>query len=170
MKKKISERKITRQFIENLLKEHNPLNLSQDLDDEDEYSSNYIQNNNDNHSVPNKPLGDRQGNISPEDLYNHFDLNSDGAVDQQDYVNHIEYHCEYPESLNHYKKLRDISYQTIPCQKSYDTCSQHLLNNTDDIDVFIKPFMDKTGSSCRESSVKSLLDVLQSLINCGVFG
>jgi len=30
--------------------------------------------------------------------------------------------------------------------------------------------MDCSGSTCRESSAKALLDVLQSLVNCGVFG
>lgn len=110
------------------------------------------------------------GSIPPEELYRHFDLNDDGRVTPQEYADHIEYHAAHPESLDHYRNLRDASYQTVPCKDSYDSCSQHLMQSPDDIDKYLKPLMDCTGSTCRESSTKALLDVLQSLINCGVFG
>lgn len=113
---------------------------------------------------------DSDGTISSDELYRHFDLDNNGKVTPQEYTDHIEYHAKHPESLSHYKKLRDYSYQNVPCQKSYDSCSQHLLNTPEDIDKYLKPLMDCTGSTCMESSTKALLDVLQSLINCGVFG
>ena len=113
---------------------------------------------------------DHQGNISPEELHHHFDLNDDGVVTPQEYVNHIEYHAKHPEALDHYRGLRSQSHQTVPCTSSYDNCSQHLMSNPHDIDLCLKPLMDFTGSSCRESSTKALLDVLQSLIKCGVLG
>lgn len=108
------------------------------------------------------------GTISPHELFHHFDLNDDGKVTPQEYADHIEYHAKHPESLSHYKQLRDQSYQSVPCQSSYDSCSQHLLNSPEDIDVYLQPLMDCTGSTCRESSAKALLDVLQSLVKCGV--
>lgn len=110
------------------------------------------------------------GSIPPEELYHHFDLNDDGRVTPQEYADHIEYHAAHPESLEHYRRLRDASYQSVPCKDSYDSCSQYLMQSPDDIDKYLKPLMDCTGSTCRESSTKALLDVLQSLINCGVFG
>ena len=143
--KRISERSIAKQFLQNL-------------------SENYCENSNQgNH------LETQNGIVSKDELYNHFDLNNDGAVTPEDYANHIEYHCKYPESLAHYKKYQQDSHMNVPCINSYDSCSRHLMQNPDDIDVYIKPLMDVTGSTCRESSVKSLMDVLQSLINCGIF-
>lgn len=112
---------------------------------------------------------DQQGNISPEELHHHFDLDDDGVVTPQEYIDHIEYHAAHPESLDHYRQLRDQSHQTVPCKDSYDNCSQHLMSNPSDIDVYLRPLMDATGSSCVESSLKSIMDVVQSLVKCGVF-
>lgn len=112
----------------------------------------------------------KDGHVTPEDLYSHFDLNGDGHVTTQDYVDHIQFHCAHPESLDHYKQARQQSIKTVPCTTSYDTCSQHLMSCPDDIEKYLQPLMDQTGSTCKESSTKALLDVLQSLINCGVFG
>ena len=110
----------------------------------------------------------KDGHITPEDLYSHFDSNNNGQVTTQDYVDHINFHCEHPESLDHYKKAREISIQSVPCKDSYDSCSKHLMGCSDDIDNFLRPLMDQTGSTCRASSTKAFIDVLQSLINCGV--
>lgn len=142
---KLSDRKITRQFLEHF----------QNLDSSHDHGA--LQ-------------ADENGVVSKEELYNHFDLDNNGVVTPQEYADHIEYHCAYPETLDHYKKCRQDSYNSVPCINSYDSCSKHLLQNPDDIDVYLKPLMDATGSTCRQSSVKSLLDVLQSLVNCGIFG
>lgn len=112
---------------------------------------------------------DNDGYITPEDLYSHFDLNNNGQVTTQEYVDHIDFHCKHPESLEHYNTARSESIHSVPCAKSYDNCSQHLMSTPDDIDRYLKPLMDCSGSTCRESSAKALLDVLKSLINCGVF-
>jgi hypothetical protein len=113
---------------------------------------------------------DNDGYIAPEDLYSHFDVDNNGQVTTQDYVDHIRFHCEHPESLEHYEKARETSSQNVPCVDSYDACGQHLMGSPDDIDKFLKPLMDQTGSSCRESTAKAFVDVLQSLLNCGVLG
>ena len=113
---------------------------------------------------------DRDGHITRDDLYDHFDSNNDNKVTTQDYVDHVNYHAQYPESLDHYNNIREKNYSAVPCKDSYDTCSSHLLGTPDDVSAILSPLMDKTGSTCQLSAAQSLLDVLQSLINCGVFG
>ena len=108
------------------------------------------------------------GTISPEELYQHFDLNNDGRVTPNEYVDHIEYHAAYPETLDHYKQLRGQSYEKVPCRSSYDKSSEFLLSNPQEIDVCIKPLMDKMGSDCRESSLRCMIDIIQSMIKCGI--
>ena len=147
----MDERKITKDFLKNvLLKE--------------EYNS----CSHDHHHHDLDPDGD--GYVTPEDLYAHFDSNKDNQVTTQEYVDHINFHCAHPESLDHYNKAREVSIQSVPCKNSYDNCSSHLLGTPDDVSVILSPLMDKTGSTCQLSAAQSLLDVLQSLINCGVFG
>ena len=41
----------------------------------------------------------QDGIISPEELYQHFDLDGDGVVTMADYASHVEFHCENPELL-----------------------------------------------------------------------
>lgn len=108
------------------------------------------------------------GTISPYELFHHFDLNDDGKVTPQEYVDHIRYHSNNPETLDHYTQLRNNSIQHVPCQNSYDSCSTHMLNNPHDIDLYLKPVMDATGTSCRQSTLQGLMDALESLVKCGL--
>tara|TARA_B100001287_G_C22187423_1_gene301997 strand:- start:6 stop:461 length:456 start_codon:yes stop_codon:yes gene_type:complete len=151
----MNERKIIKEFLEG----------KTCIDDTEDYSLSHMQGHTDHDLDP-----DGDGHITPEDLYSHFDLNNNGQVSTQEYVDHTMFHCKHPESLEHYNNARQQSIQNVPCKSSYDNCSQHFMGCPDDIDKFLKPMMDCTGSTCRESSTKALLDVLQSLINCGVFG
>ena len=41
----------------------------------------------------------QDGVISPEELYQHFDLDGDGVVTMVDYAAHVDFHCENPELL-----------------------------------------------------------------------
>ena len=41
----------------------------------------------------------QDGIISPEELYQHFDLDGDGVVTMADYAAHVDFHCENPELL-----------------------------------------------------------------------
>lgn len=108
------------------------------------------------------------GTISAEELHHHFDLDDDGKVTAQEYIDHIEYHAAHPESLDHYRNLRHDAHQTVPCTSSYDSCSSHLMSKPDDIEKYLQPLMDCTGSTCKTSSARALLDVLKSLTECGV--
>lgn len=160
--KRINERRMTSNFL-NQLNENNYASLQgsshQDLD----------------------PDGD--GIVTQEDLYNHFDLNGDGKVTTDEYIDHIDFHCKHPESLEHYKKLRSSSIETVNCRDSYDACSKHLMSAPDgiediaysitngssnDINQHLEPLMDQSGATCQNSSITALLDVFQSLINSGI--
>ncbi len=157
----MDDRKLIREFLDNIRQEED---YSLDsVKDEDQCAAPHSDSHHDL-----DPDGD--GHVTPEDLYLHFDSNKNGQVSTQEYVDHIKFHCAHPESLDHYNKAREQSMHVVPCKDSYDSCSQYLMGSPDDIDKFLKPMMDCTGSTCRESSTKALLDVLQSLINCGVFG
>tara|TARA_R100000030_G_scaffold100547_1_gene93845 strand:+ start:539 stop:997 length:459 start_codon:yes stop_codon:yes gene_type:complete len=152
----MNERKLIREFLDNM---------------QQDYSLDSVQDDHESHDHQNRALDpDNDGYVTPEDLYAHFDSNGDNQVTTQDYVDHIKFHCAHPESLEHYNKAREISIQSVPCKTSYDSCSQHLMSRPDDIEKCLRPLMDDTGSTCKESSTKALLDVLQSLINCGVLG
>jgi hypothetical protein len=51
---------------------------------------------------------------SPEELYYHFDLDSDGEVTPDEYKDHVEFHARNPELLTHYKKqIRPIIYSLL---------------------------------------------------------
>lgn len=180
--KKINERKLTRQFIDILKEDYTyNYNYSYDYDSEEDVESDECMQDYDSSDHNLDPDGD--GIISKEDLYNHFDLNNDGQVTTDEYKRHIEFHCKHPESLSHYNTLRSHSIDNVSCKNSYDSCSQHLLGNPDgiediahyvingshdDISKHLTPLMDQTGATCQNSSVSALLDVLQSLVNCGV--
>ena len=45
----------------------------------------------------------QDGVISPEELYEHFDLDGDGVVTMADYAAHVDFHCENPELLDQYR-------------------------------------------------------------------
>ena len=154
----MNEKKLIREFLDNM--------QDYSLDSSHEKNFQELPADDSHHNLD----PDNDGHVTPEDLYAHFDLNNDGVVTTQEYMDHVNFHCAHPESLDHYSQAREQSIQSVPCKNSYDNCSQHLMGTPDDIDKFLKPLMDCTGSTCRESSTKALLDVLQSLVNCGVFG
>ena len=53
-----------------------------------------------------EPPGHAVASISPEDLYNHFDLDGDGKVSIDDYVDSIESYQKRPEVLDALKMRR----------------------------------------------------------------
>ena len=187
--KRINERRLIRQFIDILSENTYDCCKSNacecNTSHEEDYSLDYQQNNIDNEGYSRHDLDpDNDGIISQDDLYNHFDLNNNGYVTTDEYKDHIDFHCKHPESLNHYNTLRSSSIKTVPCIDSYDSCSRHLLGNPEGIENYLdnisgsspeaiemhlKPLMDETGATCKNSSVSAILDVFQSLMNCGLF-
>ena len=49
----------------------------------------------------------KDGVISPDELYQHFDLDSDGVVTMEDYAAHVDFHCENPELLQPYRETEE---------------------------------------------------------------
>ena len=63
------------------------------------------------------------GEITPESLYIHFDMNGDGKVDFLDYCAHILYHFEHPELLLPYMKKAEIRLKEAGLEKEVDEFS-----------------------------------------------
>jgi len=49
----------------------------------------------------------KDGTISPDELYRHFDLDKDGVVTMEDYAAHVDFHCENPELLQPYRETEE---------------------------------------------------------------
>jgi len=49
----------------------------------------------------------KDGIISPDELYQHFDLDDDGVVTMEDYAAHVDFHCENPELLQPYRETEE---------------------------------------------------------------
>ena len=75
-----------------------------------------------------EPPGHAVASISPEDLYNHFDLDGDGKVSIDDYVDSIESHQKRPEVLDALKMRRYTDKKIYNADNILDT--QRYLNST----------------------------------------
>lgn len=53
------------------------------------------------------PDTDKNGIISPEELYSHFDLDGDGVVTMSDYASHVDYHAKHPDLLDPYRDTEE---------------------------------------------------------------
>ena len=49
----------------------------------------------------------KDGVISPNELYRHFDLDKDGVVTMEDYAAHVDFHCENPDLLQPYRETEE---------------------------------------------------------------
>lgn len=75
-----------------------------------------------------EPPGRAMATISPEDLYNHFDLDGDGKVSIDDYVDSIESYQRRPEVLDALKMRRYTDKKIYNADNILDT--QRYLNST----------------------------------------
>ena len=100
---------------------------------------------------------DRDGYISQEDLFGHFDLDNDGVVTTDEYVDHIQYHADNPETLDHYR-------DDVPCATSYSTCRKHYDNDNQ----VLRDCISNTGATCMQSGIQALIDVLTAMKNSGM--
>ena len=100
---------------------------------------------------------DKDGYISQEDLFGHFDLDNDGVVTTDEYVDHIQYHADNPETLDHYR-------DDVPCSTSYSACRKHYDNDNQ----VLKDCISNTGATCMQSGIQALIDVLTVMKNSGI--
>ena len=93
--------------------------------------------------------------IPPEELYHHFDLNDDGQVTTQEYVDHINYHAENPESMEHYEN------KNVPCNDSYQMSMNHFCSDESSLEDVLHTIISKTGCNCVESALTAVIDLLR---------
>ena len=148
--KSISERDLTRNFLNRIIKED---------------KNYYEEHSHDGH----KPLQtDERGVVSPEELYTHFDSNNDNVVTGQEYADHIDYHCAHPETLDRYRELSKASCETVPCKTSYDSCGSYCLSDPESMKSMLQPILTATGATCHTSAMQSVIDVLKCMKECGL--
>ena len=121
-----------------------------DLDDYDTGSSN-------------NPLEVKNDIITRDSLYSHFDLNNDGKVTEDEYVAHIKYHCDNPDSLDHYRN-KDHS----PCKKTYEKCKDHFSTNHYFLEDCMQKTMKETDSTCHVSVINAMIDAITYLKKMGI--
>ena len=144
--KNFSERDITRNFLTEIAGTSVSLGTSFPLDDAP------IDGQSHSDLDP-----DKDGVISQEDLFGHFDLDNDGVVTTDEYVDHIEYHADNPETLDHYRA-------DVPCNDSYNSCIKHYDTDKD----VLKKCVTDTGATCMQSGIQALIDVLTAMKNSGI--
>ena len=145
--KKFSERDITKKFLTEIAASSN-LSLGKSFPIQD------APVDGESHSELDP---DKDGYISQEDLFGHFDLDNDGVVTTDEYVDHIQYHADNPETLDHYR-------DDVPCSKSYSACRKHY---DDDNQILINCITD-SGATCMQSGIQALIDVLTAMKNSGM--
>jgi len=115
-----------------------------------------------------EPETDAYGNLTPQSLYNHFDLNGDGKVDMGEYAAHVNFHCRHPELLDQYEDIKSYSSQGCHDPDSYSCVGDSLMGDYDDVISALQPIMQKTGASCPASTAKAISDVLSMLKDAGL--
>ena len=148
--KNISERDLTRNFLNRIIKED---------------KNYYEENDHDGHTAL---QSDEHGVVSPEELYNHFDLDNDGNVTTQEYADHIDFHAAHPETLDRYRELSSASCETVPCKTSYDSCGSYCLSDPESMKSMLQPILTATGATCHTSAMQSVIDVLKCMKECGL--
>lgn len=115
-----------------------------------------------------EPETDAYGNLTPQSLYQHFDLDGDGVVDMGEYAEHVDFHSRHPEILEPWLQMRKQQKGKCNDYNSYCVIGDSLINDYDEVLDMLNGLMDKTGASCPSSTAKALSDVIQMLQNVGL--
>jgi hypothetical protein len=146
----------------------NDLESSDNCDEcDDDLESNYYMHG-EQGAAREKPEFDHYGNITPQDLYNHFDLNGDGVVSKDEYQQHVNFHCRHPELFDQYEDMKSYSSEQCHDPQSYCVVGDSLMSDYDDILSALNPIMQKTGATCHASTARALSDVLCMLKDSGL--
>ena len=103
---------------------------------------------------------DADGSITPEELYQHFDVDQDGMVSREDYADHVAYHNENPEILEPYERRKGRAAQSARCPDSYKKAGDVLIQIPEDVVDMLKPLMQKFGVGCPASFAQAMADVM----------
>ena len=146
----------------------NDLESSDDCDEcEDDLESNYYAQG-EKGAARGKPQYDQYGNLTPQSLYNHFDLNGDGVVSKDEYQQHVNFHCRHPELFDQYEDVKGYASETCHDPHSYCSVGDALMQDYDDVMIALDPIMKRTGATCHASTAKALSDVLCILKDAGL--
>ena len=166
---KLNERDITKSFLHNIALDNdchicckNPC-ICEGCDTDESHNVDYRHDNMRDDSSHQELEVQFDGTVTPDSLYQHFDLDSDGRVTPQEYQDHINFHCAHPQTLDHYNNLRKTSHQHVPCTNSYDSCSQFFMADPESIQTILQPLLSMTSSTCPESALSGMSDVLKCL-------
>ena len=107
------------------------------------------------------PDANGDGNLSPEELYNHFDLDQDGIVTIDDYAAHVNWHCENPEILSDFAMIKEENAEMAICPDSYKRAGDTLILEPSQAYEMIRPVMEMTDTHCPASAALALADVLK---------
>ena len=108
----------------------------------------------------------KDGNLSPNEMFSALDTNSDNVINYQELENGISWYCSNPNIVKPYEKRRSVSHSSVPCKSTYDKASKYLMHDVDN--VYSKSYQDiqaDCGAECPVSVVTAILDILYSLEN-----
>ena len=114
----------------------------------------------------------KDGIISPNELYKHFDLDNDGVVTMEDYAAHVDFHCENPELLQPYReteeyisKMDDERSEFVDFFKSLEgidfhnnVVSEQLEDDEEETEEFIKYPVEDFDFEMDESDINDIYD------------
>ena len=106
---------------------------------------------------PEEPEG---GAWSPDELYQHFDVDQDGEVSMGDYADHVSYHEANPDILAPFERQKSRAMQNARCPDSYGKAGDLMIQIPEDIIEMLKPLMQKAGAGCPASFAQAMADVL----------
>ena len=167
MMNRIDERRLTRNFLNTIIKESHDDMHSMHYDHENRIDHDYSEDLHDDHSHESLH-SDENGVVSKDELYNHFDLDNDGTVTTQEYADHIDYHAAYPETLDKYREYSDHSAHSVPCQNSYHACGSYYMSDPESMEQVLQPILAATGATCQTSALQSMINVIKAMKECGL--
>lgn len=97
---------------------------------------------------------------TPDELYQHFDIDQDGLVSQNDYADHVAYHSARPDLLAPFERVKTMNAPAARCPDSYSKAGDVLIQIPEDVVQMLKPLMQKLGVGCPASMAQAMTDVL----------
>ena len=105
------------------------------------------------------------GAWSPDELYQHFDVDQDGEVSQGDYADHVAYHAANPDLLAPFERQKPRAMQNARCPDSYGKAGDLMIQIPEDIIEMLKPLMQQAGAGCPASFAQAMADVMSIAID-----
>ena len=108
------------------------------------------------------------GAWSPDELYQHFDVDQDGEVSMGDYADHVSYHEENPDILAPFERQKPRAMQNARCPETYGKAGDLLIQVPEDVIEMLKPLMQKFGAGCPATFAQVMADVMDIALDHNV--